>query len=1528
MKRILFLILFLTSFVYGQRDNFNRAALKTEVKWVNMTGSTDTVEIFNSTVIQGQAASNGSYGRIAFDSLFKATDGYKIKYVLTQQVNPAYQTYIGIRANQKTYDVNLQSVGVRWYLPTSGLSYASFVYRSGLTWNQTGFDASFTATVGDTLVVESKGDTVKAYQNSTLLGTIYFEYYNPVGGGYHYLELPTSTQKLRLDNFILNTGSSGTPALSAPVLVSPTDGVDSVNFTHTHLWRTATGATNYRFILGNSSFTTNIWDTTQGSSDTSIVVDSVRFPTSFAGTTSYYWKVMASNDTNSSPFSLAWSFITRPAPPTDYCTGDLTAPTIISTSANQTPTTFVVTPTISASDLCGIKTVQLDTGQIGSFTFYQLISYDAKQTSVTGLTFNTFVFQSGTKSYRFTARDSANNSTEQILTKTYSPTINHLGWVTAYYSNSDLYVYKPENINYKPLTHIIAFSYNVVTSTSPYFSGVVGTDSVTWNQYGTEDSLITVAHRNGVKVLACLGGIYGQGAADMAWVAADSTRCQTYANSATAYLKRRGYDGADLDWEQYIVKADYSRFLRIFRRIFNTWSPAGIFSTAAGYTPGSDFDVVQMAANLDQVNIMTYDYNQGNKTFFNSPLTQPTAWSPAFTETNGWAMDDHGPPQWLAAGFPKEKLAIALPFYTSLNIGNDRYNQTTVSNRVFRYYYQALDAKRIYSSDPTYAEGFDLEAKCSWFGYTAGGTKYFWSYDDSAAFYWKFKYIDSLQLGGVMLFDLGSGYLRDAYGGDKTDRQPLLTAVESYTGTTVVVDTPTVPVLFSPSNNATGQNDTLQLIWNNSTGASTYRLQVASDTAMSNIFYNDSTLTLTSRTISSLVAGTKYFWRVNAKNLVGTSDYSTIWSFTVQGLSDSAPDPPVLKTPINGAVSQSITPTLIWYKSTGATSYDFWVSKDSIFSSDSLVAHSSTGDTSRLLNSSVLGVAELAQNKTYYWRVSATAGLYTSGYADTLHFTTSGLPPGIPTLISPVDSATGVLTTASLVWGAVTDAIEYQLQLDTSATMASKTILLNTIVTAPTSSYQPLGILLQGIKYYWSVRTRTLSGWSAFSDTNSFTVLAIPSAPTLIYPANAQIDLPLSFNYRWNTVSIATGYTFQVSTSSTFANITGGVLLNDTTLSVANSTAIMSENTTYYWRVSSRNSSGASAWSMFVPATQTYYSFTTTTTAVVPSIPTLVTPANAAVNQDLAITSKWNKISDATSYTFQLSSNNFADTIETDVITAPDTSFVIGDLDYSTTYYWRVKATNTVGSSAYASRTFTTKSTPVAVPTAPILALPIVNAIAQDTSLAFVWGAVSGATSYQIQVSTSATYATTVLNQSGVTANTYTLSGLAYGTHYYWRVRATNTAGSSTWSSREFYTTAVVLAVDYIYSDSLETGWTNNSFRTQIEFDSDTSWTGYGIKAFSQKQGIVRFQHNSLATTSYDSLIMSIKPKKIGMFKIYFKGTLGFPVTNKTLTINVWNRITIPIATLNPRDQSVTNICIQNVRPDALVYYIDEVYFK
>jgi hypothetical protein len=72
------------------------------------------------------------------------------------------------------------------------------------------------------------------------------------------------------------------------------------------------------------------------------------------------------------------------------------------------------------------------------------------------------------------------------------------------------------------------------------------------------------------------------------------------------------------------------------------------------------------------------------------------------------------------------------------------------------------------------------------------------------------------------------------------------------------------------------------------------------------------------------------------------------------------------------------------------------------------------------------------------------------------------------------------------------------------------------------------------------------------------------------------------------------------------------------------------------------------------------------------------------------------------------------------------------------------------------------------------------------------WNTSTRATSYSVQVSrsTSFTNSNLVYNVSGITAtSTLVSTGLLSKTKYYWRVNATNAAGTSSWSNSRNFTT-------------------------------------------------------------------------------------------------------------------------------------------
>lgn len=118
------------------------------------------------------------------------------------------------------------------------------------------------------------------------------------------------------------------------------------------------------------------------------------------------------------------------------------------------------------------------------------------------------------------------------------------------------------------------------------------------------------------------------------------------------------------------------------------------------------------------------------------------------------------------------------------------------------------------------------------------------------------------------------------------------------------------------------------------------------------------------------------------------------------------------------------------------------------------------------------------------------------------------------------------------------------------------------------------------------------------------------------------------------------------------------------------------------------------------------------------------------------------------------------------------------------TEYTNVSATYSQGNGVYAVNgiyvlSSLTATATVPAPAAPTLASPSDGATGVSTSPTLSWHASSAATSYRLQVSTNSNFSTTVVDQSGVTGTSYSVSGLANNTTYCWRVNAMNAGGTS-----------------------------------------------------------------------------------------------------------------------------------------------------
>jgi hypothetical protein len=182
--------------------------------------------------------------------------------------------------------------------------------------------------------------------------------------------------------------------------------------------------------------------------------------------------------------------------------------------------------------------------------------------------------------------------------------------------------------------------------------------------------------------------------------------------------------------------------------------------------------------------------------------------------------------------------------------------------------------------------------------------------------------------------------------------------------------------VMSPANGATGEGIALSttdltqsviLTWEEKTGATRYQLQVATDTDFNAKVYNYTGTTGntpgtggTSLTISQLMPGRTYYWRVRAEAPVYTP-WSETRSFTVAGAITFD-----VQSPARGATGVDVMPTFVWAEYEGAIGYEIMVAEDPSFAILDL-SHSSSVPMYKAEEA-------LAYGTTYYWRVRGVTG--------------------------------------------------------------------------------------------------------------------------------------------------------------------------------------------------------------------------------------------------------------------------------------------------------------------------------------------------------------------------------------------------------------------------------------------------------------------------------------------------------------------------------------------------------------------------
>ncbi|MHC4779628.1 MAG: fibronectin type III domain-containing protein, partial [Planctomycetota bacterium] len=337
--------------------------------------------------------------------------------------------------------------------------------------------------------------------------------------------------------------------------------------------------------------------------------------------------------------------------------------------------------------------------------------------------------------------------------------------------------------------------------------------------------------------------------------------------------------------------------------------------------------------------------------------------------------------------------------------------------------------------------------------------------------------------------------------------------------------------------------------------------------------------------------------------------------------------------------------TVSWAASTFATSYDLQEANNSSFTGATTVY--SGANTSFQLTGKT--------NGTYYYRVRA------SNSAGNSAWTVGGNPcvvslvvPSIPASITvPTSSVTGNYTVS---WAATAGAWTYDLQEATNSSFTGAT----TVYTGANTSFNVTGKTTG--TFWYRVRATNAAGSSGWRASTNGCQIVPPATPASItVPATSASG---NYTVSWAASTGASGYTLQEATNSSFTGATTVYTGASTSYNVTGKTT-----GTFWYRVRATGPAGNSGWRNSTNGCQ----------IVAPAAPTVITvPATSNTGN---YTVSWNASVGATSYDLE------EDT--TAAFSSPTTVYTGANLSFGVTgkgngnYYYRVRASNAVGNSAW-----------------------------------------------------------------------------------------------------------------------------------------------------------------------------------------------------------------------------------------------------
>jgi photosystem II stability/assembly factor-like uncharacterized protein len=365
------------------------------------------------------------------------------------------------------------------------------------------------------------------------------------------------------------------------------------------------------------------------------------------------------------------------------------------------------------------------------------------------------------------------------------------------------------------------------------------------------------------------------------------------------------------------------------------------------------------------------------------------------------------------------------------------------------------------------------------------------------------------------------------------------------------------PQLIYPENNSMDKLLSEQFKWHKSAEAETYFIQVAKDTAFTDLFFEGSAGADTFKIIDNMLPETDYYWHISSVNTVGTSEYSERWTFRTSF------KPVELLLPVNKMVNIPLNTLFTWLEHNGGSQYQIQISKVEDFKT--------TIVDEKVNNLLEYQTNKLEYYKDYFWRVRLIVGTRVGLWSEIWKFKTGILTAD---LLNPPDKSIDQPTTIKFKWYEVVGAKYYQLQISKNEEFTNIVYSMDSLNKAE----QYKEDLEPELLYYWHVRAWNDEsyGTSQWSQVWTFTTGEV----TLILrnPKTGTTGVAIPTLLFWFSATTSEYYHLQVAKDADFTNvICNKDSIYDTKWTLAKTD--VETNTNYFWRVKGVSQKYTTPWS-------------------------------------------------------------------------------------------------------------------------------------------------------------------------------------------------------------------------------------------------------------------------------------------------------------------------------------------------------------